>query len=126
MTVDITPIVAADFKLIDGYAEGYYRVAKEKVEGDILIYMKEHHHVEIADFSSLTEQECDNALALIDHPELLLIGTGKQLHMISPLLRKYIKNKGANVEVMDSAAACRTYNALVAEGRKVAVLLAAM
>jgi uncharacterized protein len=53
-------------------------------------------------------------------PEVLLLGTGKFL-VFPPLeLTTPLMTKGVGVEVMDTAAACRTYNILVSEGRNVA------
>jgi len=52
-------------------------------------------------------------------PEVVLIGTGRQQHMLAPaLLRRFIACR-VGWEVMDTAAACRTYNILAGEGRRV-------
>lgn len=53
------------------------------------------------------------------HPNILIIGTGAKLQF--PPLEMYgdLMNKGIGVEIMDTSAACRTYNALTAEGRNV-------
>jgi uncharacterized protein len=53
-------------------------------------------------------------------PELVLIGTGEKL--IFPSIEHYacLIQQNIGVEIMDSAAACRTYNVLLGEGRKVA------
>ncbi len=56
-------------------------------------------------------------------PEIVLLGTGSHQHfprtqLVSPLIER-----GLGVEVMDTAAACRTYNIIVAEGRRVAAAL---
>ena len=52
-------------------------------------------------------------------PELVLLGTGAKL--IFPELKTYAKliQQGIGVEVMDTGAACRTYNILISEGRRV-------
>jgi uncharacterized protein len=55
--------------------------------------------------------------------DILLIGTGKQLIFILLELYGDLINHGIGVEIMDTAAACRTYNALSAEGRNVAAAL---
>jgi uncharacterized protein len=56
-------------------------------------------------------------------PEVLLLGTGKTLRFPAPQVTRGLLEYGIGVEVMDNAAACRTYNFLVAEGRKVAVAI---
>ena len=75
------------------------------------------------DFASLTEAHFDYFLAL--KPEVVLFGTGAKQQFARPeLYRKLIKAR-IGIEFMDTPAACRTYNILTAEDRKVvaAVLL---
>ena len=52
-------------------------------------------------------------------PELVILGTGKHLRFPDPRLTSGLSSKRIGIEVMDSRAACRTYNILVAEGRQV-------
>ena len=56
-------------------------------------------------------------------PELLLFGTGQKIHFPAPQLIAPLLNQKIGVEVMDTAAACRTYTILIAEGRQVAAAL---
>lgn len=57
-------------------------------------------------------------------PELVIFGSGPRLQFVSPALMRALIDKRIGVETMDTAAACRTYNVLVAEGRSaVAALL---
>ncbi len=55
--------------------------------------------------------------------DVLLIGTGVRQHFPSPALLRPLIEAGRGFEVMDTPAACRTYNILVAEGRAVAAAL---
>lgn len=63
------------------------------------------------------------ALALALEPEILILGTGAQLHFPHPRLTGEIQRRGIGVEVMDTPAACRTYNILLGEQRRVAAAL---
>jgi uncharacterized protein len=54
---------------------------------------------------------------------LLLIGCGPRMAMIPAALRASLRAKGVVIEPMDTGAACRTYNVLMAEGRLVAAAL---
>ena len=56
-------------------------------------------------------------------PEVVLLGTGQKIRFPSPELLTALINAGIGVEVMDTAAAIRTYMILLAEGRKVAAAL---
>ena len=54
-----------------------------------------------------------------DKPEIVLLGTGKRLHFPSPHCLSVLQQQNLGYEVMDTAAACRTFNVLAAEGRDV-------
>lgn len=75
------------------------------------------------DFASLTPAHFEYFLAL--KPEVILLGTGAKQQFAHPNLYLALINAGISIEFMDTPAACRTYNILVAEDRKVvaAVLL---
>lgn len=77
----------------------------------------------VADFDELTELHFSYFLAL--KPDVLLLGTGVRQRFPHPRLYAALTKAGIGVECMDTPAACRTYNILVAEDRKVvaAILL---
>lgn len=56
-------------------------------------------------------------------PEVVLIGTGATQHFLSPAMTNDILSMGIGIEVMATDAAARTYNILMAEGRKVVAAL---
>jgi uncharacterized protein len=56
-------------------------------------------------------------------PEILLLGTGARLRFPAPACVAVFLQQGIGVEVMDTAAACRTYNILLGEGRRVVAAL---
>lgn len=57
------------------------------------------------------------------NPELVILGTGKNLQFPSPTTTRALINANVGFEVMDTGAACRTYNILMSEGRKVVAAL---
>lgn len=61
------------------------------------------------------------ALAL--KPEVILLGTGERFQMPAQHLLAPVYQQKLGVEIMDTRAACRTYMALIAEGRKVLAAL---
>lgn len=71
--------------------------------------------------SELSTESLAGILAL--KPDILLIGTGAALVFISVEIYGELINAGIGVEIMDTSAACRTYNALTAENRNVAAAL---
>lgn len=56
-------------------------------------------------------------------PEVILLGTGSRLHFPRPDLTRPLQLAGIGLEAMDTVAACRTYNILMAEGRQVLAAL---
>jgi uncharacterized protein len=71
----------------------------------------------VANFDALNESHFQYFLAF--QPEVILIGTGAAQRFAHPKLYRALTDKGVGVEFMDTPAACRTYNILVAEDRKV-------
>jgi len=72
-------------------------------------------------FAALTEADFAPLLEL--SPTVVVFGTGSALHFAHPRLTRALTDAGIGVETMDTAAACRTYNILAAEGRRVAAAL---
>ena len=72
-------------------------------------------------FAALTETHLADLLTL--PCDVLLLGTGNRQRFPSPALLRPLIEAGRPIEVMDTPAACRTYNILVAEGRAVAAAL---
>ncbi len=72
-------------------------------------------------FETLTTEH----FAQIDatQPDVVILGTGKRQRFIHPKLTAMLTERRIGVECMDNQAACRTYNILMAEGRKVALAL---
>ncbi|MEJ2589894.1 MAG: Mth938-like domain-containing protein [Candidatus Thiodiazotropha sp.] len=71
------------------------------------------HELTAQDFTRLADLE----------PEIVLLGTGERQHFPHPTLSQSLMERRIGLEVMDTAAACRTYNILMAEGRRVAAAL---
>ncbi len=70
---------------------------------------------------SLTEAHFERLAELA--PELVIFGSGPRIRFAKPGLMKALIGRGIGVETMDTAAACRTYNVLLAEGRPVLAAL---
>ena len=56
-------------------------------------------------------------------PEIVVLGTGARQRFPTPAVFRMFQEKGVGLEVMDTGSACRTYNVLMAEGRRVAAAL---
>ena len=76
---------------------------------------------DIRDMEDLARLDPSRILAL--DPELVLLGTGPRQIFPAASLRAQFLSAGIGVEVMDTGAACRTFNVLVAEQRRVVAVL---
>ncbi len=72
---------------------------------------------DVADFDALTPAHFEALLEF--KPEIVLLGTGAGLRFPAPALTHPLAAAAIGFEAMDTKAACRTYNILVAEGRQV-------
>jgi uncharacterized protein len=75
----------------------------------------------VESFERLAEAHFETLGAL--DPELVIFGSGARLRFPKPALTRSLSARRIGVETMDTAAACRTYNVLVAEGRSVVAAL---
>lgn len=74
--------------------------------------------------SSFAALEAQHFTMLLDYqPEVVVFGSGARLRFANPRLFMALSAKQIGVEAMDFGAACRTYNILMAEGRRVAAAL---
>lgn len=71
--------------------------------------------------AAITERHLQGLLGL--NLEVVLIGTGRFLEFPPPRVYRSVVDRGIGVEIMDTPAACRTYNILAGDGRKVAAAL---
>jgi uncharacterized protein len=108
--------------LITGYGDGFVEINKQR---------HTHNLIVIADgifldwlagkFEDLTEANFDQILEL--KPEVVLLGTGEKHLFSHPKIVQKLTAQGIPLECMTTAAACRTYNILMSEGRNVAAML---
>jgi uncharacterized protein len=75
----------------------------------------------VTEFAALAASHFE---AIADHkPDVVILGTGAKQRFVHPSLTASLTSQRIGVECMDSQAACRTYNILMTEGRKVALAL---
>jgi uncharacterized protein len=72
-------------------------------------------------YEDLTQANFDELLAF--QPELVIFGSGNRIKFPAPRLLQGLIHKGIGVDTMDNGAACRTFNVLAGEGRRVLMVL---
>ena len=115
--MDVTPLIRRDAQVIQSYKGGSFKVSGQVYTQSIII-MPER-------VLTLTDNgDLSALLPFKDDVEVLLYGTGERLVMPDPAFKRQVKEElGIVLEAMDNGAASRTYNVLMAEGRKVAAAL---
>jgi len=116
----------ANLNLITAYSEAYIEINKQRF-GHSLIVMPElclhdwdvKHSTEIglSQVTKLIELHRSHKI------EVLLLGTGEKQHFLTGAPYFALAEKGIAIECMSTAAACRTYNILMSEGRQVMAVL---
>ena len=111
---------------IEAYGNGGFRFAGMSHRGSLLCLGEAIVGGAPATAEGLT---LDDFAPLLTEPagiELLLLGTGREFLLPSQSLRSGLREAGIRIEPMDTGAACRTYNVLLAEGRQVGAALIAV
>jgi uncharacterized protein len=107
--------------VINAYGEGYVMVNGARHESSVIVTATEVRAWDVSSFDKLSPEDFDvlKGIGL----EIVLLGTGPKQRFPHPRLTAGLARAAVGVEVMDLQAACRTYNILVAEERKVAAAL---
>lgn len=104
--------------MIRGYGRGEIRINDTVYTSSVILTQsKLDTDWEPPDVVTWTPAELDPLLA--HDPELVLIGTGERVQMLGTEFLAHTLRQGVALEVMDTAAACRTFNILISEGRQV-------
>jgi uncharacterized protein len=111
---------------IDAYGNGGFRFADMSHRGSILALPSGIRAWPVQTVQGLSESDLAPVLAESEAVELLLLGTGLDIAPITEALRRRFREARVGLDVMQTGAAARTYNVLVAENRRVAAALIAV
>lgn len=119
--MDVTPLVARDRQVIERYGASGFQVSGVAYGGAILVLPQATHPWPVVVLADMTRA---NLAPVVDGGvQILLLGCGKHMMPVPPALRQELRGCGIVVDAMDTGAACRTYNVLLAEDRRVAAAL---
>jgi uncharacterized protein len=105
-----------DAQPVEGYGPGFFRIADTVFHGPVLT------------LASGTKgwggyDDLAPLLELVSDIDVLFVGTGAEIAHIPTTMRETLEAAGIGVEAMSTPSACRTYNVLLSEGRRVALAL---
>ena len=112
----LTEITFSEARPIDGYGPGFFRVGTHALQGATLVTPWD-----AGSWGGLGDSA--TPLALAGRIDVLLVGLGPQITPVPRAFREALEAAGIGVEPMSSPAACRTYNVLLGEGRRIAAAL---
>jgi len=117
--MELTQVLQGGRQVIERYGPSGFRVSGAIFLGPVLVFPD--RTIEWAD----AVVSVAGLAPVVEHGEveLLLLGLGRRMVPIAPQLRAELKARGVAVEAMDTGAACRTYNLLIGEDRRVAAAL---
>ncbi len=110
----LNEIVFTNAVPVEGYGPGFFRVGGEVHTGPLLLWDRGR-----SDWGGL--EDIQTLLSLVGVVDVLFVGTGAETAHLPADLRAELEEAGLGVEAMNSPSACRTYNVLLSEGRRVAV-----
>ncbi|OSQ43541.1 Mth938-like domain-containing protein [Thalassospira alkalitolerans] len=126
MSFEVSPLVAEGRKIVTSYGDGLFRFGEEVVTGSVLLFPK---NVYAWPYASVDQIDLDAFARVVEESEeidILLLGMGKTMKPLPAEWRIALRKHGVVIEPMDTGAACRTYNVLVSEARRVAAALIAV
>ncbi|MCF7700438.1 Mth938-like domain-containing protein [Loktanella sp. M215] len=112
----LTEITYDNAKPIDGYGPGFFRIGGKVIEGAVTVMPSG-----IAPWGGYDDTAA--LIAAADKVDVVFVGTGAEIAHPPAAFRQALEAAGLGVETMASPAACRTYNVLLSEGRRVALAL---
>ena len=124
--MNFTPVVSPGRLLVRSYGTGGFNINDHRVVGSVMLFPS---HVETWEVHSVADLPSAEFLQVIEERpqiEVLLVGTGHSSSALDTVSRENLRTAGICVDVMPTGAACRTYNVLVGEDRRVAAALIAL
>jgi uncharacterized protein len=112
----LTPVTYDNAQPIAGYGPGFFRVGTNLLRGPCLVTPWD-----AGPWGGYTDTA--GPLSLLGRIDVLFVGTGAEIAHLPEDFRKAMEDASMGVEVMNSPAACRTYNVILGEGRRIAVAL---
>ena len=120
MKLHVTP--TQHYQTVTGYDQDWIEINATRFEHSLIVFPEIAPVAwPVSAFETLTAADLE--VVGTYEPDLLILGTGQRQRFAHPKLLSGLLTRGIGVECMDNQAACRTYNILMAEGRKVALAL---
>lgn len=124
--MEITPEIPQGRQVIESYGPGRFRISGVTHSGSVLVFPERAIAWPVGAMADLSLDALSVVRAAAPAVEILLIGCGPRLTPLPGKVRSALRAEGIGCDVMDTGAACRTFNVLLAEARRVAAALIAL
>jgi uncharacterized protein len=124
--MDLNEVRYGGDRLIEAYGDMGFRLTDGRHEGSLLLMPGKVEKLAAASHEDFCAATFAPVFEMGEDISILIIGTGERQHFLAPEMQKLFIEKKLAVEVMDSRAACRTYNVLRTDGRPVAAAIIAL
>ena len=126
--MDLTPLIPVGRQIIESYGDLRFKVTNTVHDGSVLVFPTRTIGWAVRDMASFGIETLGPVIeaAAAGEVDLLLLGCGPRLAMVPRDLRTELRAQNIVIEPMDTGAAARTFNVLMAEGRRVAAALIAV
>jgi uncharacterized protein len=123
--MELTRVAPEGRQLIQAHREGGFTIAGVRHEGSVLVLPDRTVPWPIRELAAVTLESLAPIIAVATSVDILILGAGARFGLPGRDLRQALRAHGIVIEAMDTRAACRTFNVLLAEDRRVAAALIA-
>ena len=121
--MDVTPLASKGRQLIESYGDGAFKISGVVYTAPVIVFPEscfspENFEADKSNFRLLRE-----VFQTTYSPSVLLYGTGKNASLIPEIEKEFVRQQNFVLDIMNTGAACRTFNVLCAEDRRVAAVL---
>ncbi|MDP6108561.1 MAG: Mth938-like domain-containing protein [Rhodospirillales bacterium] len=108
---------------MQSYGEGRFRVNREIFDRPIIVFPEAVITWDVVSFEALSSAHFQPVIDAAAEVDILLLGCGPAMQLVTSGIREKLKKAAITIESMDTGAACRTYNVLLTEERRIAAAL---
>jgi uncharacterized protein len=124
--MDIRPLETPGRQVIQSYGEGRFRIAGTAHAGSVLVWPERTEAWPVSEAGAISIDSLSAVVAAVEVTEILLVGCGARFLPVPLDLKDALRKEGMVLEWMDTGAACRTFNVLLGEDRRIAAALIAV
>ena len=124
--MELNSAVPAGSRIVDAYFAGGFQVGGQRISGSLIILPDRVIPWAVAAVDDISLESLAPVRDADPPVDVLLIGCGARMALLPSALRRSLREWGLTADMMDTTAACRTFNVLVSENRRAAAALIAL